>query len=29
MQTHFTTLDWTILLGYFSGTMMIGLYFYR
>jgi SSS family solute:Na+ symporter len=29
MQTHFTPLDWTILIGYFIGTMMIGLYFYR
>ena len=26
---HFYTVDWIVLLGYFAGTMGIGLYFYR
>jgi SSS family solute:Na+ symporter len=29
MQTHFTGLDWFVLIIYFLGTMCIGLYFYR
>ncbi len=29
MQSHFTTLDWTVLAIYFLGTMSIGFYFYR
>jgi solute:Na+ symporter, SSS family len=29
MQTNFSSLDWIVLIAYFIGTMMIGLYFYR
>ena len=29
MQSHFTTLDWTVLLIYFAGTLSIGFYFWR
>jgi SSS family solute:Na+ symporter len=29
MQTNFSSLDWFVLIAYFIGTMMIGLYFYR
>jgi solute:Na+ symporter, SSS family len=29
VQTHFTSLDWFVLIAYFAATMMIGLYFYR
>jgi len=28
MQTNFSSLDWGVLVAYFIGTMMIGLYFY-
>jgi SSS family solute:Na+ symporter len=28
MQTNFSSLDWGVLIAYFIGTMMIGLYFY-
>lgn len=29
MQNNFSSLDWFILIAYFIGTMLIGLYFYR
>lgn len=29
MESHFKTLDWVVLVGYFAGTMAIGAYFYR